>query len=72
MGKTHGLSFKKFDLHVHTPASHCYTEKTITPTDIVQEALSRGLSGIAITDHNTGESIDLVKEATNGTDLGKL
>jgi PHP family Zn ribbon phosphoesterase len=69
MNKTHGLRFKKFDLHIHTPASHCHEEKNITAKDIVDEAISKGLSGIAITDHNTGEFIDAVKEAAKDTKL---
>lgn len=69
MSKTHGLRFRKFDLHVHTPASHCHEEKHITAKDIVDEAISKGLSGIAITDHNTGEFIDAVKEAAKDTEL---
>ena len=69
MHKTHGLSFRKFDLHAHTPASYCHTEKNITPTDIVSEALSKGLTGIAITDHNTGEFVDSIKSAAKGTGL---
>jgi len=69
MSKTHGLRFKKFDLHVHTPASHCHQEKHITANDIVDEAISKGLSAIAITDHNTGSMIDDVKNAAKDKDL---
>ncbi len=30
MRKTQGLFFKKFDLHVHTPASEDYKDKNVT------------------------------------------
>lgn len=63
-----GLLFKKLDLHTHTPASEDF-HGDVEPKDIVDEALRKGLDGIAITDHNTGEWIDRVKEAAEGTEL---
>jgi len=68
MDFTKGLKFNKFDLHVHTPASDDYSDKSVKPDDIVVEARKKGLAGIAITDHLTGEWIDSVKEAA-GEDL---
>ncbi|MBC8500054.1 MAG: AAA family ATPase, partial [Candidatus Atribacteria bacterium] len=67
--KTEGLLFKKFDLHIHTPASECFTDKNIKPEDIVKMALKKGLDAIAITDHNSGKWIDRVKEAAKSTSL---
>lgn len=67
--KTIGLSFKKFDLHIHTPASLCFPDKNVKPEDIVSVSLNKGLSAIAITDHNSGEFIDKVKKAAEGTTL---
>jgi len=64
-----GLSFKKMDLHVHTPASKCFLNKKITPEEFVKAALDAGMKAIAITDHNTGEWIDKTKEAASNTDL---
>ena len=61
-----GLKYKKMDLHVHTPASHDFKSKEITPEQIVQHCQSVGLDAIAITDHNTGEYIDKIKEAAKG------
>jgi len=69
MRKTQGLFFRKFDLHVHTPASNCFLEKEITPEQIVQKAIQMKLSAIAITDHNTGEWVDKIKIAANKTNL---
>ncbi|HOH08319.1 MAG TPA: PHP domain-containing protein [bacterium] len=57
MSKYAGLKFQKFDLHVHTPASHDFKDRKITPEQIFSQALKTGLKGIAITDHNTGQYI---------------
>lgn len=67
--KTRGLFFRKFDLHIHTPASECFHDKNITPEQIVKKAIEMELSAIAITDHNTAEWIDRVKKAAEGTNL---
>lgn len=64
-----GLRFEKFDLHVHTPASHDFSDKEVTPEQIVEHALKKGLRGIAITDHSTGAFIDKVKEAAKNKAL---
>jgi hypothetical protein len=59
-----GLVYRKIDLHTHTPASKCFDNKSsVAPEDIINKALSEGLDAIAITDHNTGEWIDVVKNA---------
>jgi predicted nucleic acid-binding Zn-ribbon protein len=67
--KTEGLFFRRFDLHIHTPASECFLDKKITPEQIVEKSIQMGLSAISITDHNTGKWIDKVKIAADGTDL---
>jgi len=69
MRKTQGLFFRKFDLHIHTPASKCFYDKNVTPEQIVEKAIQMKLSAIAITDHNSGKWIDEVKKATKGTNL---
>ena len=56
-----GLSYKKLDLHIHTPASRCFEGKC-EPEDIITTALENQLDAIAITDHNTAQWIDQVKE----------
>jgi ABC-type cobalamin/Fe3+-siderophores transport system ATPase subunit len=63
-----GLSYKKLDLHIHTPKSHCFSGDC-TPEQLVEKAIEKGLDGIAITDHNTGEWIDLVKVAARNKPL---
>lgn len=65
---TVGLSFKKLDLHVHTPASDCF-EGTCTPEELIQTALDQKLAGIAVTDHNTPNWIDKVIAAAKGKPL---
>ncbi len=68
-----GLSFKKFDLHIHTPASECFIDnfdsKQEAAESIVKQAIAKDLSAIAITDHNTGAFIDLVKAAAKSKNL---
>lgn len=64
-----GLKYQKLDLHTHTPASKCYLDKKQTAEEIVQAALAQKLTGIAITDHNTAEGIDMMKKAAENTGL---
>ncbi len=42
------------DLHVHSTKS----DGTLTPTELVQYAIEKGLSAFALTDHDTTEGID--------------
>ena len=66
-----GAQWIKADLHVHTPASADIDEqwKNATPHDVVRIAIDNGLDAIAITDHNTADWCDRVREAADGTDL---
>ena len=65
-----GTRWHKCDLHLHTPASKCFRDRdTVTPEQWVQAALDKNLSCVAVTDHNTGEWIDRIKEAAEGTAL---
>lgn len=64
-----GLRYRKLDLHLHTPASHDFEDKDVTPKQVVQAAIDAGLDGIAVTDHNTGAWVDEVKDAAHGTGL---
>jgi predicted metal-dependent phosphoesterase TrpH len=60
---------RKVDLHVHTPVSTCYGEKSVTPENIVNAALAAGLQAIAVTDHNAYEGIQNVSQAGAGKGL---
>jgi len=48
-----------YDLHVHTSRS----DGTFTPTEAVELAVERGLTGVAITDHDTLEGLEEAAEA---------
>jgi PHP family Zn ribbon phosphoesterase len=56
-------SFKKFDLHIHTPSSSCYSDMTVTSEQIVDAAVAANLDAIGITDHNTVSGIDSIRKA---------
>ena len=64
-----GNYFCKVDLHVHTPASECFTETGITPEMLVNQAIESGMKAIAITDHNSAEWVDRIKQAAADTEL---
>ncbi len=64
-----GTRWFKCDLHTHTTASKCFEDQTITPQQWVDRAIDQGLNCIAVTDHNTGASIDDIKEAAKDTSL---
>ena len=49
----------KIDLHIHTNSS---VDGFSTPSMIIKYAKKQGLSGVAITDHNTLKGIDAVKK----------
>ncbi len=59
----------KCDLHLHTPASKCFQDRTVTPEQWVQRAIEKGLHFVAVTDHNTGDMIDAIKRAAEGKGL---
>jgi PHP family Zn ribbon phosphoesterase len=61
--------FKKMDLHVHTPKSMCYADKSVSPIEIVDAALARDMDAIAITDHNTVSAIDGIRQAAGNKNL---
>jgi len=59
------------DLHIHTVLSACAEVEMIPPL-IVDEALTKGLDLIAITDHNATGNVAAVMEAAKGTGLTVL
>lgn len=69
MSAIYRTNLYKIDLHVHTPVSACYGDKSITPEQIVAAALASGLDAIAITDHNTFEGIDIIRKVAEGKKL---
>jgi energy-coupling factor transporter ATP-binding protein EcfA2 len=64
-----GAKWWKFEFHAHTPASHDYgngseveTLKNRTPREWLLDYMLQGFDCIAITDHNSGEWVDRLKE----------
>lgn len=66
-----GATFRKVDLHVHTPASPDMHDKwkAASADQVVQHALANGVQVIAVTDHNSAEWCEDVREAAVGTGL---
>lgn len=64
-----GNRWYKCDLHLHTPASECFEDKSVTPQQFIDEVISKGLQCIAITDHNTAAWIDNIRDAANEKDV---
>lgn len=56
-----GTKWYKCDLHLHTPASKCFEDKSITPEQWVQAAIEKGLDCVAITDHNSADWVDKIQ-----------
>ena len=55
------LNAYKADLHIHTVLSPC-GDLEMSPTAIVERALSRGLDMIAISDHNTTRQVKVAQK----------
>lgn len=53
------------DLHIHST----YSDGTLTPTELVRLAKDKGLTGVAITDHDTCEGVDEALAAGKYCDL---
>ncbi len=53
------------DLHVHSNAS----DGTLSPSEVVALALSKGLGAIALTDHDTVDGLEEAIKAARGTSL---
>ncbi len=64
-----GLKWYKCDFHLHTVKSECFEDKTVTAKDWVDEAIKKSLDCVAITDHNTGVSIDEIKKEAEDKSL---
>ncbi len=56
------------DLHIHTALSPC-ADDAMTPNNIVNMALLKGLDIIAITDHNSASNCEAVMKCASGTKL---
>jgi len=63
-------ALRKVDLHIHTPKSACYSDVSVTLEQIADAALAAGLEAIAITDHNSVEAIEDMREVAGRKGLG--
>ena len=68
-----GSRWWKFDFHTHTPASHdtpwhgrAGTADEVTPEVWLQKFMDAGVDCVAITDHNSGDWVDVLKAAYDG------
>jgi len=57
-----------YDLHIHSALSSC-AENDMTPNNIVNMALLKGLDFIAITDHNSAENVKAVMKCAQNKDI---
>ena len=64
-----GARWWKFDFHTHTPASHDFLQgcesqvkSEVTPEFWLRKFMEAGIDCVAITDHNSGEWIDNLKQ----------
>ncbi|WP_139839416.1 PHP domain-containing protein [Halomonas sp. CSM-2] len=64
-----GARWWKFDFHTHTPASFDYGKADVhlktskTPRDWLLDYIAKGIECVAVTDHNSGDWVDKLKEA---------
>lgn len=58
-----GARWWKFDIHTHTPASDDYTIKTDSPEEWLIAYMKAGIDCVAITDHNSGDWVDKLKQS---------
>ena len=56
------------DFHIHTALSPC-ADKDMTPNNIVNMSILKGLDAIAITDHNSMENCEACIELSKNKDI---
>ena len=64
-----GTRWFKCDFHLHTTSSDCFTDKSVTAEEWVNNAIEKGINCVAVTDHNTSYGIDSIKEAAKDKKL---
>lgn len=52
MNNPRGSIWRKWDLHLHTPASPCYQDKSVSNEEIIETLLENQIAAVAITDHH--------------------
>ena len=56
---------KKFEIHMHST----FSDGEFTPSELVEIALSNGVSILSLTDHDTFSGVDELEKAAKGTDI---
>ena len=64
-----GSKWYKCDLHLHTTASECFSNKDVTAEQWVDRAIEQGLHCVAVTDHNTPLGIKEIQAAAKDKPL---
>jgi len=67
--KYKGSRWYKCDLHLHSTASKCFKDQTISANQWINKAIEQELNCIAVTDHNTGVGIDEIILAAKDKDI---
>ncbi|MBL0745712.1 TrlF family AAA-like ATPase [Chryseolinea lacunae] len=75
-GLIHGAKWWKFDFHNHTPKSNDFGKgdaihMAITPENWLLMYMNAGIDCVAITDHNSGEWIDILKAALAAMEIAQ-
>lgn len=58
-----GARWWKVDLHVHSPGSHDFEDRSVNAREYVQALLDKGMDMVAVADHMTGEWVAEVEKA---------
>ena len=66
-----GARWWKFDFHTHTPKSDDFSEKKMTPESWLRAFMEEKIDCVAITDHNSGDWIDLLKQTLKELEKNK-
>lgn len=56
-----GNRWYKCDFHLHTIASMCFEDRSVTPEQFIEKVASENLDCIAVTDHNCSTGIDEIR-----------
>ncbi|KAA9404621.1 PHP domain-containing protein [Haloarcula hispanica] len=67
-----GADFYKADLHVHTPGSYDYDDSDAEPEDLIERFEEEGIELVAVTDHNTVEYYEPLREAAEDSNVTVL
>lgn len=65
-----GAIWRKWDLHLHTPSSDDYKNKTISNQDIINTIHSNGIECVAITDHHIIDCVRIKELQRLGIEKG--